>query len=753
MAVAGVVQFLREQVVRGELETVTDAQLLQRFVAQSDEAAFAALVRRHAAMVWGVCKRVLGHNQNAEDAFQATFMVLTRKAASIRPPGLLGNWLYGVAHHVAIKAHAMNAKRMSREKQLQVPITNAVAKRGLWQDLQPLLDQELSLLPEKYRAVIVLCDLEGKTRKEAALCLGVPEGTIAGRQARARAMLAKRLARHGFTVSGGSLAALLSRGAASASAPASAVVSTIKSASILTAGGALAANVAALTEGVVKAMLISKLKSVVGILVVLLGFSLGTVALSGVFAQGDGKRLDSATVNERGVQTKVKGAAEARVIQAPAQAQDILPLPRLSGVNLIMNKSVREELNLTADQVKDLWAGVHKLREKYKDEFAKHETREQAERAGLFAKVDKEVLKGLDAILKPEQAKRLTQIQLDDAAQRVGAGVFLYSDVAKELQLTDSQKQRAQAIFNQSCHDVTALAFSGATREEAWEEARKINKKAMDDVRSSLNDEQKKKLEEMTGKPFVVVGDVDFHPFHLRSDEHITAKKRVQDELKLTKDQVKNLEEGLRKVHERYFERYANVPAVRPGTDPAPGAALGMRDPKIVAELAHKSNAESKKVLAEVLKPEQANRLKQIEFQLEGLRALTNQEVALALKLTGDQKGQVKKLFEGISKAATEALNSTPPDPRESIEAREARNKAGMDAWNKAFKEATEKIPSLLTPEQRKRWEAMTGAPFQLEPVDAPKVGLTGKKGNRPETGVNTALLVYRRQPEKTQGK
>src|SRR5262249_21613106 len=159
--------------------------------------------------------------------------------------------------------------------------------------------------------------------------------------------------------------------------------------------------------------------------------------------------------------------------------------PRLSGVNLIVNKSVQEELNLTADQVKDLWAGVHKLREKYKDEFAKHKTREQAESAGLIAKVDKEFVQGLDAILKTEQAKRLKQIQLHDAAQRTGAGVFLYADVAKELQLTDKQKRRAQSIFNQSCNDVTALAFSGATLEDAWEEARKINKKAMDDVRSS----------------------------------------------------------------------------------------------------------------------------------------------------------------------------------------------------------------------------------------------------------------------------
>src|SRR5260370_41205547 len=165
---------------------------------------------------YGVCKRVLGHDQNAEDAFQATFMVLLRKAASVRPQSLLGHWLYGVANQVAIKARAMNAKRMSREKQLPVPIANAAAKQGAWQELQPLLDQELGLLPEKYRVIIVLCDLEGRTRKEAAHCLGVPEGTVAGRQARARAMLAKRLARHGFAVAGGSLAALLSHAAGSA---------------------------------------------------------------------------------------------------------------------------------------------------------------------------------------------------------------------------------------------------------------------------------------------------------------------------------------------------------------------------------------------------------------------------------------------------------------------------------------------------------------------------------------------------------
>src|SRR6267143_819395 len=113
MAVAGVIQFLREHVVRVELETTTDTQLLKRFIADRDEAALATLVRRHGAMVWGVCKRVLYQDQDAEDAFQATFVVLIRKAASIRPPSMLGNWLYGVAHQISVKARAMNAKRLS----------------------------------------------------------------------------------------------------------------------------------------------------------------------------------------------------------------------------------------------------------------------------------------------------------------------------------------------------------------------------------------------------------------------------------------------------------------------------------------------------------------------------------------------------------------------------------------------------------------------------------------------------------------
>ena len=203
-------------------------------------------------LVWGVCYRILRNNHDAEDAFQATFLVLVRKAASIVPKEMVGNWLYGVAHQTALNARATAARRKKRERQMSDMPQPEARHDDLWHDLQPLLDQELSRLPNKYRAAIVLCDLEGKTRKEAARQLGVPEGTIAGQLARARTMLAKRLARHGLGASGGALAAALSQNAASACVSPLVVSSTIKAVSLVAAGkmvtGLISANVAALTE-------------------------------------------------------------------------------------------------------------------------------------------------------------------------------------------------------------------------------------------------------------------------------------------------------------------------------------------------------------------------------------------------------------------------------------------------------------------------------------------------------------------------
>jgi RNA polymerase sigma factor (sigma-70 family) len=130
--------------------------------------------------VWGVCRRVLRNHHDAEDAFQATFLVLVRKVASIASPELLANWLYGVARQTALKARATTSTRRSRERQVTDMPELAMTEQDLWDDLQPVLDQELGSLSEKYRVAIILCDLEGKTRKEAARQLGVPSRPTAG---------------------------------------------------------------------------------------------------------------------------------------------------------------------------------------------------------------------------------------------------------------------------------------------------------------------------------------------------------------------------------------------------------------------------------------------------------------------------------------------------------------------------------------------------------------------------------------------
>jgi RNA polymerase sigma factor (sigma-70 family) len=238
-------------------EALTDATLLERFLARHDEDAFALLVRRHGPMVLGVCRRLLGSAHDAEDAFQATFLVAVRKAASVRPRALFGNWLYGVAYRTALEARARIARRRSRERQVDtMPEPPQVAPENDWEPLRQLLDQELSCLPEKYRVPVVLCDLEGRSRRDVARQLGLPEGTLSSRLATARKTLARRLARHRPALSGAALVAALTAGA-SAEVPPSLARSAVQVAQV---AAVAPPQVVALAEGVLKAMLLTKLK-------------------------------------------------------------------------------------------------------------------------------------------------------------------------------------------------------------------------------------------------------------------------------------------------------------------------------------------------------------------------------------------------------------------------------------------------------------------------------------------------------------
>jgi RNA polymerase sigma factor (sigma-70 family) len=254
-----VVRQLRGALAHRDTANLTEADLWARYVQQRDEAAFETLVRRHGPMVLGVCRRILRNEQDAEDAFQATFLVLVRRAASLHSPSTLANWLHGVAYRTALEARSATARRRAREARV-VPRT--LMPEDPWAELWPVLDQELARLTEKYRVVVVLCDLEGKTRSEVARQLGWAEGTVASRLARGRSMLAKGLARRGFA--GAVVALALSEGAASARVPTQ-LVATVTVACRSAGGGAaakalLSAKVIALTEGVLKSMFLTKVK-------------------------------------------------------------------------------------------------------------------------------------------------------------------------------------------------------------------------------------------------------------------------------------------------------------------------------------------------------------------------------------------------------------------------------------------------------------------------------------------------------------
>ena len=273
---------------------LTDAQLLEMFIAQNDQAAFEALVRRYGSMVLKVCHRVIRNHHDAEDAYQATFLVLARKASTVTPRDRVANWLHGVAFRTALKAKSLRAKMAVRERQVPgMPEPQAMPQNSC-HDLQTVIDLELSRLADIYRLPILLCDLEGKSIKNTAQQLGWPQGTVAGRLARGRKLLAKRLAPHGLAMAGG---AVLLQNSVSACVPPALVAATVKAAGAYAAGksmattGMISANVALLMEGMVKAMFLTKMKIAAVVLVVGSIVALG----GGVLINGtaDGQQIEA----------------------------------------------------------------------------------------------------------------------------------------------------------------------------------------------------------------------------------------------------------------------------------------------------------------------------------------------------------------------------------------------------------------------------------------------------------------------------
>jgi RNA polymerase sigma factor (sigma-70 family) len=244
---------LCEQLSASSQAGLPDAALLDRWIAQRDEAAFELLLRRHGSMVLGVCRRMLHQEQDIEDAFQATFLLLLRKAAGIRQRHALGPWLHKVAIRVALRA------RNARTRQPEVVVEEVTAPLEkdelLWRDMRPVLDEEINGLPDRYRLPFVLCNLEGKTNQEAADALGCPVGTILSRLHWARGRLRTRLERRGVTIGVALLALLLEQRAAPAAIPAALIETSYRA--VLSASSPTAV---ALAQGVMRSMFLTKLK-------------------------------------------------------------------------------------------------------------------------------------------------------------------------------------------------------------------------------------------------------------------------------------------------------------------------------------------------------------------------------------------------------------------------------------------------------------------------------------------------------------
>jgi RNA polymerase sigma factor (sigma-70 family) len=284
-ALAGILEQLRTMVHAKAYEESSDRQLLELFLAQREEAAFVALLKRHGPMVLQVCHRIQGNQHDAEDVFQATFLLLARKAGSIRKPESLASWLHGVAHRLALEAKAQRTRRQAYERQAAEMRSTSSVSVETWQELQETLDEALRQLPEKYRVPLLLRYLEGKTQEEVARQLGCPLGTVRSRLARGRSRLKEVLERRGLRLSAAGLTTALAGSAASAAAVPSLLLHATGRAALQYAAGKAAAavvsaRVAVLIKGGLKAMVAAKLKVATAVVLVTGTLVVGAGALA-----------------------------------------------------------------------------------------------------------------------------------------------------------------------------------------------------------------------------------------------------------------------------------------------------------------------------------------------------------------------------------------------------------------------------------------------------------------------------------------
>jgi RNA polymerase sigma factor (sigma-70 family) len=334
----------------------SDQVLLNRFLAQRDEAAFAVLVERHGPMVRGVCRRLLGKSPEVDDAFQATFLILICKARSIRKAGSLASWLHGVAHRVALGIRTSLGRRRALERQSTRPTPHDPGLEAAWRELCTLLDEEVQRLAQRYRAPLVLCYLEGQTRDQAARQLGWSLRTLDRRLTRGRELLRLRLLRRGLTLSAGLLAGALGEQAACAAVPVTLLDTTRKAAMLVAAGKRVAAAasspVAVLVQEGMRAMLWTKLQTATVVVVALAGM-VGT----GVFLSAAGTPSQN---NALGEKNSIEDAAPASAVVDDFDQGDVQPA-RQSGEQRDLAKERRRSMH----NLKQLSLAMHAFHDKF----------------------------------------------------------------------------------------------------------------------------------------------------------------------------------------------------------------------------------------------------------------------------------------------------------------------------------------------------------------------------------------------------
>jgi RNA polymerase sigma factor (sigma-70 family) len=526
-------QLIRRVACDQRAQHLSDPDLLQRFKGQRDEAAFHALLLRHGPMVLDVCRGVLANEADAEDAFQATFLILASRAGAIHKGASVGSWLHGVAYRTALKARSQRTTRQKHEAGAPAqPISEP--DDLTWREVRRVLHEELTGLAERYRGPLVACYLEGKTQDEAAAQLGLGKTTLKERLERARVLLGARLVRRGLGPAAVLVAAAWPSVSVSACLPAPLVSSTTKAAGAFAAGravppGAISAKVAALTEGAMSAMLPTKLK--IAMVLLALGVLTGAGALAhsrvgghaGAFVAAR-DHTDKEVRDALDRPQPVAGAEPARVrAGAPVPQPKVedgdpnakwppdpprilehdpyLLVPRSDGEILDVG-CVAKELKLTDKQIGELWKLDRELRELTADMGQEERTREYT----------KAMHKKLPQILTPTQIKRFQQIGLrllGTQSSYPSVGALGYAEIQQILKLSDQQKQNMRVLNKEAQKEWNeeVNAMGGIDVPRALTLSTKIHKATLEKALTLLDRDQKLAWDGLVGEPFTFTLD------------------------------------------------------------------------------------------------------------------------------------------------------------------------------------------------------------------------------------------------------